>query len=125
MLVGSPQRSFISTLQRINLANFFRYSFGDPPSSRVEGMRFFCNVGMLILDKKKTPIFTPQPQIRFTDFALRFIRRLRGGLARHPFGGFTSNPYGGFDLKFTRESFLPQKINSVDETLIVQIELII
>ena len=60
MLVGSPQISFISTLRRrINLAHFFRYSFDDPPSFMVEGMRFFCNVGMLILDRKKIPIFTP------------------------------------------------------------------
>jgi hypothetical protein len=29
-----------------------------------------------------------------------FIRRLRGGLARHPFGGFTSHPSDGPDLKF-------------------------
>ena len=86
MLVGSPQRSFISILRRrINLAHFFRYSFDDPPSSRVEGMRFFCNVGMLVLDRKEIPRFKPWSQIRFTDFGSMFTRRVSGGPARRPF----------------------------------------
>jgi len=35
MLVGPAHRSFESTLQRINFAQFFRYSFDDLPGSRM------------------------------------------------------------------------------------------
>ena len=44
-------------------------------------------MGMLILDRKKIPIFTPCPQIKFTDLSSRPARRSSGGLARRSSGG--------------------------------------
>jgi len=43
-------------------------------------VRFFCNVGMLIIDRKGIPRFKSRSQIRFTDFGSRFIRRPSGEL---------------------------------------------
>ena len=44
-------------------------------------------MGMLILDRKEIPIFTPCPQIRFTDFGSKLSRRPSGGLVRRFYGG--------------------------------------